>query len=190
VLDLATAQAGWGQPLGPRIGRGIALHDSFGSYLAVVLEVEVTPAGVIRLRRAVAAIDCGMTVNPDTVVAQIQGGLIFGLSAALYSGIEVKDGRVTQSNFNNYRVLRIDEAPRVEVHHIQSAEPPGGIGEAATASAFPVLGNAIFAATGVRLRDLPFSPARLRIDGGDGRVAMAAPGGAQEAETRLASAQN
>ncbi|HEY0183924.1 MAG TPA: molybdopterin cofactor-binding domain-containing protein [Rhodopila sp.] len=187
VLDLAADKAGWGQPLGPRTGRGIALHDSFGSYLAVILEVEVTPSGEIRLRRAVAAIDCGMTVNPNTVAAQIEGGLIFGLSAALYSGIEVKDGRVTQSNFNNYRVLRIDEAPAVEVHHIQSAEPPGGIGEAATASAFPALGNAIFAATGVRLRDLPFSREKLRIPGGDGRVAMAAPA---DADLRLASARN
>ncbi len=186
VLDLAAEKAGWGQKLGPRMGRGISLHDSFGSFLAVILDVEVTPAGEIRLHRAVAAVDCGMTVNPNTVAAQVEGGLIFGLSAALYSGIEVKDGRVTQSNFNNYRVLRIDEAPAVEVHHIQSADPPGGIGEAATTSAFPALGNAIFAATGVRLRDLPFSREKLRIQGSDGRVAMATPAG----DTQLASARN
>ncbi|MEJ1974703.1 MAG: xanthine dehydrogenase family protein molybdopterin-binding subunit [Acetobacteraceae bacterium] len=178
VLELATDKAGWGQPLGPRIGQGISLHDSFGSYLAVVVETEVSPQGEVRLRRAVAAVDCGMTINPDTVAAQIEGGLIFGLSAALYSGIQIQNGRVTQSNFNDYRILRINEAPHIEVHHIQSAEPPGGIGEAATVSAFPALGNAIFAATGIRLRDLPFDRTLLRMQGSDrSQIAMASPAG-------------
>ena len=154
-LDLAAEKSGWGTGLPPRAGRGVALQTVFGSYLAAVAEVEVDASGEVAVRRVVAAIDCGVAVNPDTVAAQIQGGLIFGLSAALYSQVTIADGRVEQSNFNDYRVMRIDEAPEIEVHLIKSAEAVGGIGEPGTSIAAPALANAIFAATGVRLRSLP-----------------------------------
>ncbi|MBN8872115.1 MAG: xanthine dehydrogenase family protein molybdopterin-binding subunit [Rhodospirillales bacterium] len=155
VLDLAAEKSGWGQKLPAGVGRGVSLQLSFGSFLAHVLEVEVTSRGEVHLRRAVVAVDCGTAVQPDGVVAQIEGGLIFGLSAALYNEITVQDGRIQQSNFNNYRVLRIDEAPRIEVHMIRNDEGPGGIGETGTVAAAPALVNAIYAATGKRLRRLP-----------------------------------
>ena len=154
-LDLAAEKSGWGSGLPPRVGRGVAAQSVFGSYLAAVAEVEVDASGGVAVRRVVAAIDCGVAVNPDGVAAQIQGGLIFGLSAALYSQVTIANGRVEQSNFNNYRVMRIDEAPEIEVHVIKSREAPGGIGEPGTSIAAPALANAIFAATGVRLRSLP-----------------------------------
>jgi isoquinoline 1-oxidoreductase subunit beta len=154
-LDLAAEKSGWGSGLPPRAGRGVAAQSVFGSYLAAVAEVEVDASGGVAVRRVVAAIDCGVAVNPDGVAAQIQGGLIFGLSAALYSQVTIANGRVEQSNFNNYRVMRIDEAPEIEVHLIKSREAVGGIGEAGTSIAAPALANAIFAATGVRLRSLP-----------------------------------
>jgi isoquinoline 1-oxidoreductase beta subunit len=162
VLDLAATQAGWGQPLPHGVGRGIALQFAFNSYVATVVEVEVSPQGEIRLRRANVAVDCGPVVNPDTVVAQMQGGLIFGLSAAMYNEITLQDGRVEQSNFHDYRALRINEAPPVAVHLVNNpAAPIGGIGEAGTASAAPALANAIFAATGKRLRRIPFGLGQL-----------------------------
>ncbi len=107
------------------------------------------------MRRMVSAVDTGIVVNPDTVVAQLQGGLIFGLTAALYGNITIHNGRVQQSNFNDYRMLRINEIPEIEVHLIKSAEAPGGIGETGATAAPPALGNAVFAATGIRLRRLP-----------------------------------
>jgi isoquinoline 1-oxidoreductase beta subunit len=162
VLDLAAEKSGWGEKLPPGHGRGVSLQYAFSSFLAHVLEVQVTERGEIRLHRAVVAIDCGQRVNPDTITAQIQGGLIFGLSTALYSGITHENGRVQQSNFNNYRMLRIDEAPRIEVYQIDSQEHPGGIGETGTAAASAALGNAIFAATGRRLRKLPFGTGALQ----------------------------
>jgi isoquinoline 1-oxidoreductase beta subunit len=121
----------------------------------VIVEVEVTPQGEVRLRRAVAVIDCGIAINSSSVDAQVQGGLLFGLSAALYSGITLQNGAVEQSNFHDYRNLRINEIPAVEVYRIDNSETPGGLGEVGTAIAAPALGNAIFAATGVRLRSLP-----------------------------------
>ena len=157
VLDLAAEKAGWGQAMKPGMGRGISVQFAFGSYLAHVMEVEVTPRGEIRLHRSVIAIDCGQRVNPDTVEAQIQGGTIFGLTMALYGEITHEHGRVQQSNFNNYRMLRIDEVPAIEVYQIDSHDNPGGIGETGTAAAAPALGNAIFAATGRRLRKIPFA---------------------------------
>ncbi len=162
VLDLAAERAGWGNPLPPGHGRGVSLQFAFSSYLAHVLEVEVTPDGHIRLHRCTAAIDCGQRINPDTIAAQVEGGLIFGLSMALYSDITFAQGRVQQSNFNTYRLLRINEAPRIDVHQIDSHEEPGGVGETGTAAASAALGNAIFAATGKRLRRLPFAPDALR----------------------------
>lgn len=162
VLDLAAQKAGWGQgPLPPRHGRGVALAAPFGSYLCVVMDVEVTPQGEIIMKRAVAAVDCGWVVNPNTVEAQIQGGLVFGWSAALFSGITLKNGAVQQRNFNDYRVLRLNETPATEVHIVPSKEPPGGIGETGTVMAMPALTNAIFAATGVRLRTLPIDRSAL-----------------------------
>ena len=155
AIDLAANQAGWGKPLPPRTGRGICAQTSFGSFIATVAEVEVSDAGVVHVKRIVTAVDTGIVINPDSVVAQLQGGLIFGLTAALFGEITIKNGRVEQSNYHNYRVLRINEIPAIEVHLIDSAEPPGGIGETGTTAAPPAVGNAIYAATGVRLRRLP-----------------------------------
>ena len=161
VLDLAAMKAGWGTPLPPRSGRGISLHKNFDTRAALVVEVAVDEAGSIRLRRIVAAVDCGIQINPDTIRAQIQGGVIFGLSAALYNGITFAQGRVQQGNFNDYRQMRINEIPPFDVHLITSGASPGGLGEVGTVSAAPALANAIFAATGVRLRRLPIDRAML-----------------------------
>jgi isoquinoline 1-oxidoreductase subunit beta len=155
VLNKAAQASGWGKQLPPRYARGISLHDSFGTHAALVLEVEVDTQGEIRLRRATAAVDCGIAVNPDSVIAQIEGGVLFGLSAALYNGITFKNGRVQQSNFHDYRQIRMNEVPPFEVFVMPSEEKPGGLGEVGTVSAAPALANAIFAATGVRLRALP-----------------------------------
>ena len=156
VLDLVATKSGWGGVLPKGVGRGVSLQFAFNTYLACVVEAEVKAAGEIVLRRAIVAVDCGMTVNPDTVRAQIEGGLLMGLGTALYSEITVTGGAVDQSNFHDYRMLRINEVPPVEVHQIRSDEKPGGVGEAGTAAAAPALGNALFAATGQRLRRLPF----------------------------------
>jgi isoquinoline 1-oxidoreductase subunit beta len=155
ALELAATKAGWGNPLPARTGRGIAVQVAFGSFIATVAEAEVDGNGDVRVRRMVSAVDTGIAVNPDTVVAQLQGGLIFGLTAALYGNITIAKGRVQQSNFNDYRMLRINETPQIEVHLIKSGEAPGGIGETGATAAPPALGNALFAATGIRLRRLP-----------------------------------
>jgi isoquinoline 1-oxidoreductase beta subunit len=155
ALELAASKSGWGTALPPRTGRGVAVQTSFGSFIATVAEAEVDENGEVRVRRIVSAVDTGIVVNPDTVVAQLQGGLIFGLTAALYGEITIDKGRVQQSNFHDYRMLRIDQVPAIEVHLIKSGEAPGGIGETGTTAAPPALGNAIFAATGIRLRRLP-----------------------------------
>ncbi len=156
-LDLAAEKAGWGGPLSGtgRVGRGVAAQSVFGSHLVTIAEVEVDAHGEVAVRRLVCAVDCGTVVNPDSVKAQLEGGLIFGLTAALYGEITIAKGRVQQSNFNNYRMMRIDEAPKIEVYIVPSGEVPGGIGEPGTSIAAPALANAIFAATGVRLRSLP-----------------------------------
>lgn len=155
ALELAASKSGWGQALPARSGRGAAIQVSFGSYIATVAEVEVERSGAVHVRRIVSAVDTGIVVNPDTVVAQLQGGLIFGTTAALYSEVTVERGRPQQSNFNNYRMLRIDETPQIEVYLIDSDEPPGGIGETGTTAAVPAIANAIYAATGIRLRRMP-----------------------------------
>jgi isoquinoline 1-oxidoreductase subunit beta len=165
VLNEAAQASGWGKPLPPRCARGISLHDSFGTHAALVLDVEVDTQGEIHLRRATAAVDCGIAVNPDSVMAQIEGGVLFGLSAALYNGITFKNGRVQQSNFHDYRQIRMNEVPPFEVFVMPSEEKPGGLGEVGTVSAAPALANALFAATGVRLRALPIDRRALGAKG-------------------------
>ena len=162
VLELAAQKAGWGQPLPDRVGRGVSLQFVFATYLAQVAEVEVTKDGAVRVRRVVCAVDCGTVVNPDTVRAQIQSAVIFGITAALHGEITLKDGRVEQTNFDTYQILRMNEAPAVEVHIVQSSEPPGGMGEAGTSAIVPAVTNAIFAATSKRLRKLPVDSAALK----------------------------
>ncbi len=156
VLDLAAKAAGWGRPLPAGHGRGVALlYSWWGSYLAEVAEVEVSKAGEVRVHRIVCAVDCGTVINPDIVTAQIESGVNFGISGALWGEVTLKNGRVEQSNFHDYRVLRMNEAPTIEVHLVRSLEAPGGIGEPGTSITAPALANAIFAATGKRLRRLP-----------------------------------
>jgi isoquinoline 1-oxidoreductase beta subunit len=155
ALQLAAQKSGWGDTLPARTGRGIAAQVAFGSFIATVCEAEVRQDGEVKIRRVVSAVDTGIAVNPDTIVAQLQGGIIFGLSAAMFGEITIAKGRVEQSNFHDYRVLRIDEVPDIEVHLIPSGEHPGGIGETGTTAGPPALGNAIYAATGIRLRRLP-----------------------------------
>jgi len=162
VLELVAEKANWGQPLPQGSGRGVSTQFVFGTYMAHVAEVEVSKEGGVRVRRVVCALDCGSIVNPDTVRAQVQGAVIFGISAALYGEITLKDGRVEQTNFNTYQVLRMNEAPTIEVHLIQNTEPPGGMGEPGTSAIVPAVTNAIFAATGKRLRKLPVDPAELK----------------------------
>jgi isoquinoline 1-oxidoreductase beta subunit len=163
VLTLVAEKANWGEPLPKGRGRGISVQFAFGSYLSQVAEVEVAKDGSVKIRRIVCAVDCGFAVNPDTVEAQIQGGTLFGLTAALYGNITFKNGRVEQGNFDTYRPMRIDEAPVIETHLVRSAEAPGGLGEAATAIVAPAVTNAIFAATGKRVRSLPIDPALLKL---------------------------
>ncbi len=155
VLNLATERAGWGGPLPAGRGRGVSLQFAFGTYLSQVAEVEVATDGSIKVHRIVCAVDCGLAVNPDTIAAQMEGGSIFGLTAALHGAITVKNGRVEQSNFHDYLPMRIGEVPVIETHLVKSAESPGGIGEAPTAAVGPAVANAIFAATGKRIRTLP-----------------------------------
>jgi len=163
VLDMATQKAGWGGALPARMGRGICLQSAFGSYLCTVAQVAVDDDGTVHVQRLVCAVDCGIAVNPDGVVAQVQGGMVFGLSAILHGNITVAAGRVQQSNFNDYRVLRIDEMPEIEVLLVKNAEPPGGLGEPGTVSVQPAVANAIYAATGVQLTRLPVDPSRLAV---------------------------
>jgi isoquinoline 1-oxidoreductase beta subunit len=161
ALDLVAEKSGWGQPLPARVGRGVCVQPSFGSFIATVVEAEVDGQGKVRLRRVTTAVDTGIAVNPDTIVAQLEGGLIFGLTAALYGEITIDKGRVQQSNFHDYQMLRIDEAPKIEVHLIKSGEAPGGIGETGATAGPPALRNAIYAATGVALRRLPIDSALI-----------------------------
>jgi len=160
VLAVAAQKAGWGETLPPGSGRGVSLQSVFGSYLALVAEIDVAADKSVRVRRVVAAVDCGMVVNPNTVRAQIESGVNFGITAALYGEITVKDGKVEQSNFDDYQMLRIDEAPSIEVHIMPSSEAPGGMGEPGTSAVVPAVANAVFAATGRRLRKMPIDLSR------------------------------
>jgi len=163
VLEVTAQKAGWGQPKPERVGMGVSVQKAFGTYMAQVAEVEVSTDGSVRVRRVVCAVDCGIVVNPDTVQAQIQGAVIFGITAALYGEITLKDGRVEQTNFDTYPMLRMNEAPAIEVHIVQSSEPPGGMGEPGTSAIVPAIANAIFAATGKRLRKMPIDAAELKL---------------------------
>lgn len=157
LLKRVAQESQWSKPLPSGTGRGVALHNAFGTHCAVVTEVMVTDKKYIAITKVTAVIDCGIAVNLDTIKAQIEGGLLFGFSAALYSEITIKNGRIEQSNFHNYPLMRINEAPPIDVHIIKSTENPGGIGEVGTTAAFPSLGNALFNATGTRCRLYPFS---------------------------------
>ena len=155
VLNTAAQAAGWGSTSLPKgQGRGVSVMHAFGSFFSMVVDVTVDQ-GEVAVNRVVCAVDCGMTVNPNTIEAQVQGGIIFGITGALYSEITIKDGRVEQNNFTDYRILRIDQTPSIDVHIVKSTEAPGGIGEPGTAALAAALTNAIYAATGTRLRQLP-----------------------------------
>jgi isoquinoline 1-oxidoreductase beta subunit len=155
VLDLAAQKAGWGGPLPPRHGRGIAVYHSYGSWVAQVAEVSVTPDDLLRVHRVVCAIDCGIAVNPNTVAAQVEGAVAFGLSAALFEAITLERGEVQQKSFDDYRLLALREMPAVEVHILPSREAPGGVGEPGVPPLAAAIANAIGAVTGRRLRRLP-----------------------------------
>lgn len=161
ALNLAVEKSGWGQALPARVGRGVCVQPSFGSYIATIVEAEVDEQGEVLLRRVTTAVDTGIPVNPDTIIAQIEGGLIFGLTAALYGEITIAKGRVQQSNFHDYRMLRINQAPKIDIHLIKSGEVPGGIGETGVTAGPPALRNAIYAVTGVALRRLPIDRALI-----------------------------
>ena len=162
VLELAAEKAGWGKPAAEGRGRGIAVHASFGSFVAQAAEVSVDPAGKVRVHKVVCAVDCGGVVNPDIIKAQMESGIVYGLSAALHGAITFKDGRVEQSNFNDYPILRMYEMPEVEVYIVSSQEPMGGVGEPGVPPIAPAVSNAIFALTGKRIRRLPISPEGLK----------------------------
>jgi isoquinoline 1-oxidoreductase beta subunit len=162
VLNRAAEIAGWGKPLADRRGRGVCVHNTFGSFMSQVAEVTVSESGEVHVDRVVCVVDTGVAVNPDIIVAQMQSGIIFGITAALWGEITLKNGRVEQANFNDYRMLRINEAPIIEVEVVKSGADPGGIGEPGTTSLAPAVLNAVFAATGVRLRKLPINAALLR----------------------------
>jgi isoquinoline 1-oxidoreductase beta subunit len=159
VLELAAEKAGWGRPLPEGRARGIALQESFNSFIAQVAEISLRPDGLPRVEHVVCAVDCGVAVNPDVVRAQMEGGIGFGLGAALWSEITLDKGRVVQSNFHDYRTLRIDDMPKVEVHIVPSAEPPTGVGEPGVPLVAPAVANAFFQLTGQRVRRLPFARA-------------------------------
>lgn len=163
VLELAAEKAGWGKPLPKRLGRGIAVQNVFASFMAQVAEVEVSDTGEVTVKRITCAVDCGLPVNPNTIEAQVQSAIVYGLSAALFDEITLKDGRVQQSNFDNYRAPHINDIPLIDVHIIENEESPGGIGEPGTSALVPAVFNAVYAASGVRLRKPPLNADQLKV---------------------------
>lgn len=161
VLETAALKAGWGRKLPKGRGRGIAVHESFGSYIAQVAEVSVDAKGQVKVHRVVCAVDCGRIVNPDTVKAQMESGITFGLSAALYGAITLKNGRVEQGNFDSYPLVRMNAMPQVEVQIISSDEAPGGVGEPGVPPIAPAVANALFSISGTRVRSLPLTPEKV-----------------------------
>ena len=162
VLDKLAEKSDWGKPLAAGRGRGIAIHECYGTIIGQVAEVTVSQKGEVRVDRVVAAVDCGHVVNPGIVEAQIQSGVIYGLSAALYGEITIKDGQVVQGNFDEYEVVRLADAPKIEVYlALSGGKKWGGIGEPGTAATAPAVANAVFAATGVRARSLPLKNVKL-----------------------------
>jgi len=166
VLDLAAERAGWSKPLPEGRHRGIAVAEAFGSYVAEVAEITLTDDGKCLVHRVVCAVDCGPTVNPNTIEAQMQSGIVYGLSAALYGEITIDGGRARQGNFNDYPVLRMNEMPRVEVYIVPSTQKQGGIGEPGVPPIAPAIANAIFGATGSPVRRLPI------VQNGKSRIAL------------------
>jgi isoquinoline 1-oxidoreductase beta subunit len=162
VLELVAEKAGWSQPPARGRFRGIAVHEAFGSIVGLVAEISVTSAGAVRAHKITCAVDCGWVIHPDTIKGQMEGGLIYGLTAALKGDITIKNGRVTQRNFNDYQMLRHNESPEVDVYIVPSTEEPGGIGEPSTAALAGALANAVFAATGKRIYQMPIRPEQLR----------------------------
>jgi isoquinoline 1-oxidoreductase beta subunit len=164
VIQLAAEKAEWGKSLPEGWGRGLAYHATFGvTHVAYVAEVSVDGTGKVRVHRVVAAVDCGQVVNPDNVAAQIEGGIAFGLTAALKAEATLKDGRMQQSNFHDYPILQMDEMPLVEVHIVESSQGPTGMGEMGVPPIAPAIANAVFAATGKRIRHIPIRPEDLEI---------------------------
>lgn len=162
VLEFVAEKAGWKKPLAPGIGRGIAVHESFESVVAQVAEVSITPQKTLKVHRVVCVIDCGQTVNPDTIKAQMEGCIVFGLTAALYGEITFESGKVKQSNFYDYKMLRMNEMPKVEVYIMDSKEKMGGVGEPGVPPVAPAVMNALFTLTGKRVRTLPLRPDDLK----------------------------
>jgi isoquinoline 1-oxidoreductase beta subunit len=162
VLNLTAEKAGWGKPLPKGSGRGVAVQTVFGSFMAQVAEVEVGKDGEVDVKRVTCAVDCGIAINPNTIEAQVQSAIVYGLSAALFDEITLKGGRVEQSNFDNYRAPYINEMPSIDVHIVKSNDPPGGMGEPGTSALVPAVFNAVYDATGVRLRKPPIAPDLLK----------------------------
>ena len=162
VLDTVAEKSGWKNPVTPGRGRGIAIHESFGSIVAHVAEVSITKNKTLKVHKVVCAIDCGQIVNPDIIKAQMEGCVVFGLTAALYGEITFEKGRVKQGNFNNYKMVRMNEMPVVEVHIIESTEKMGGVGEPGVPPVAPAVMNALFTLTGKRVRNLPLRPDDLK----------------------------
>ena len=162
VLDLAAEKAGWGKTLPARSGMGVSLLNAWNSVVALVLELSVDADGTVKVRRMTTAVDCGTVINPDTVVAQVQGGQVFGLTAALYGTLTLDKGRVQQSNFHDYQMLRMNEMPAMDVHLLEGSGEPGGMGEIGTSMVAPAFVNALFAATGKRFRSYPVHSEELK----------------------------
>jgi isoquinoline 1-oxidoreductase beta subunit len=163
VIRLAAEKAGWGDPLPSGRGRGLAYHATFGvTHVAQVAEVSVDEDRHVSVQRVVCAIDCGKVVNPDNVAAQMEGGIVFGLTAALKAEATLQDGRVQQSNFNDYPILQMSEMPLIEVYIVESDDPPSGVGEMGVPPIAPAVANAVFSATGKRIRHIPIRPEDLR----------------------------